>query len=71
MEETKVPLGEHFATYKQYKDDTDSIAGWLTRNALRCGFKIPTTPVTKTSRLKGKARKDAKAASPTGPKYVM
>lgn len=82
MERTPPSLGDHFTTYKQYKDDTDSIAGWLAKNALRCGYKIPTAagPASQppTTRLKGKARKEAREAvkapakaSATGPKYTI
>jgi hypothetical protein len=71
MEENKSPLSEHFATYKQYKDDTKSIAGWLAKNALRCGYEIPASAALKTSKLKGKARKQAKASVTGGSKYTM
>lgn len=72
------PLGDNFTTYRQYKDDTESIAGWLAKNALRCGYKIPTAagPASHppTARLKGKARKEARGAakaSSTGPRYTI
>lgn len=83
MERTASSLSDNFTTYKQYKDDTDSIAGWLAKNALRCGYKILTTTASPTSqpattRLKWKARKEARdatkapaKASSTGPKYTI
>ena len=46
--------------YKQYKDDTELIAGWLAEESLKCGYDLTTNrgPVHNvTGRLKGKARK--------------
>ncbi len=62
-------LKGRFVTYKQYKDDTESIAGWLAQNAARCGYEA--TVATASSiispvsgpRLKGKARKQAREAT--------
>ncbi|KAH9909765.1 hypothetical protein F4778DRAFT_13067 [Xylariomycetidae sp. FL2044] len=55
--------GKH-ATYKQYKHDTESIAGWLAKHAIACGYQISTPASTvaqsSTKRLKGKARKQAR-----------
>jgi hypothetical protein len=36
--EAKLPFGGHIAAYKQYKADTESIAGWLAVNAAKCGY---------------------------------
>ncbi|KAH9908419.1 hypothetical protein F4778DRAFT_795844 [Xylariomycetidae sp. FL2044] len=62
-------FGEHLATYKQYKADTEYIAGWLAMNAQNCGYNVATplsnaspTPAA-TTRLKGKARKQARNAA--------
>lgn len=58
------------STYKKYKQDTSTFVEWLSENAKRCGYKLPTiadtpkpaeTPVA-APRLKGKARKLAKQA---------
>lgn len=71
------PPNDLLSTYKQYKADTESIAGWLAETAVKCGYKIPTPPST---RLKGKARKTSKQASDAGspkppapsiPKYTI
>lgn len=64
MDEARSPLGDQFTTYRQYKADTDSIAGWLVKNALRCGLKI--SAPAPTTRLKGKARKQARDAATNG-----
>ncbi|KAI4861932.1 hypothetical protein F4820DRAFT_41118 [Hypoxylon rubiginosum] len=58
---------ERFSTYKQYKEDTEAIAGWLAYNSRRCGYQIdgplPPGPANApSSRLKGKARKQARSA---------
>jgi hypothetical protein len=70
MDEVRSTLGEHYTTYKQYKADTNSVAGWLAQNALRCGLKISvpasTTPAPAT-RLKGKARKLAREVGTNEP----
>ncbi|KAI1126901.1 hypothetical protein F5Y10DRAFT_293264 [Nemania abortiva] len=56
-------LANKLTTYKQYKEDTESIAGWLARNATRCGYRVADVlPSTSTGRLKGKARKQARDA---------
>lgn len=53
-------FSDNFTTYKQYKEDIESIAGWLAQHALRCGYKITTTAAQASGplsvRLKGKAR---------------
>ncbi|KAI1332520.1 hypothetical protein F5Y16DRAFT_394591 [Xylariaceae sp. FL0255] len=33
-------VSDFLLTYRQYKDDTDSIAGWLAQNAVRCEYKV-------------------------------
>ncbi|KAI1081969.1 hypothetical protein F5B20DRAFT_588088 [Whalleya microplaca] len=54
--------GDHFAAYKQYKEDTENIAGWLAFNSLQCRCQIDQSPPSSTTttgpskRLKGKAR---------------
>ncbi|KAK8133765.1 hypothetical protein PG984_005777 [Apiospora sp. TS-2023a] len=66
--DTKIsPPSELLATYKQYKKDTESIAGWLAENATKHGFKLGSTPMT-SGRLKGKARKEARKAMEAGAK---
>ncbi|KAG6000820.1 hypothetical protein E4U21_004963 [Claviceps maximensis] len=61
------------STYQQYKEDTNSIAAWLASTAKAAGFPAdllsPASPKAST-RLKGKARQNAKkkaAASPAPP----
>lgn len=58
-----------FPSYKQYKTDTDAVATWLANTAARYGYS--TAQLTsqaafqpKSSRLKGKARKIARQATP-------
>ncbi|KAK6952779.1 hypothetical protein Daesc_005073 [Daldinia eschscholtzii] len=74
-----------FSTYRQYKEDTEKIAGWLVYNARKCGYRIDeyiaessTDVLTVPSkRLKGKARKRAQTKppvlrkTPTIPKYSI
>ncbi|KAK7921303.1 hypothetical protein PG985_009325 [Apiospora marii] len=68
---TKIsPPGELLTTYKQYKKDTEYIAGWLAENATKCGFKLQNTPTT-SGRLKGKARKQAWEAGIKRPQYTV
>ncbi|KAI0006514.1 hypothetical protein F4779DRAFT_596171 [Xylariaceae sp. FL0662B] len=74
---------DRFVTYKQYKEDTETIAGWLARNALRCGYQIgqplSSNPSNVSSaRPKGKARKLARdkeksvsAKLSSGPTYTI
>ncbi|KAK6070962.1 hypothetical protein SCUP515_08179 [Seiridium cupressi] len=54
-------LSDVLFKYRQYKDDTESIAGWLAENAIKCGFEVnseaPTVP--STTRTKGNIRKQA------------
>lgn len=65
-------------SYKRYKEDTNVFATWLSKTAKACGYKPSkpanqdatppppsqnTTPATQGSRLKGKARKEAKMAT--------
>ena len=56
------PPTEILTTYRQYKRDTESIAGWLADNALKCGFKLAGAATASGPRLKGKARKQAQAS---------
>ncbi|KAK7948066.1 uncharacterized protein PG986_008952 [Apiospora aurea] len=60
--------GELPATHHQYKLDTEFIAGWLVKNATKCGFKLPdtATPTPSGPRLKGKARKQARETMKDG-----
>ncbi|KAG8162515.1 hypothetical protein KVR01_008280 [Diaporthe batatas] len=79
------------SVYHQYKEDTNALAAWLASTAKSRGYGAPkatpsytittTTAGSQTSkRLKGKARKDAKAAfqqahvssaESSGPEYVI
>lgn len=59
-------------SYTIYKEDTDSVATWLATTVRRCGYALDLLPgsadnhtAQKASRLKGKARKLAKAAAST------
>ncbi|TVY18008.1 hypothetical protein LARI1_G007450 [Lachnellula arida] len=59
-------------TYNRYKNDTSTFVRWLSENAQRCGYVTTvktTTPIppTKTPRLKGKARKEAKKTESSKP----
>lgn len=62
-------------SYKRYKEDTNVFATWLSTTANACGYKSETSPqppVQKnapkiaSSRLKGKARKEAQKATANG-----
>lgn len=62
-------------SYKRYKEDTNVFATWLSTTAKACGYKSeasPQPPVQKdapktpSSRLKGKARKEAQKAAANG-----
>ncbi|KAK0386743.1 hypothetical protein NLU13_6579 [Sarocladium strictum] len=65
-------------TYRQYKQDTDSVASWLASTAKSCGYPADLlansalTPeakqAPKSGRLKGKARKEARSSG--APKTV-
>lgn len=68
--------------YQQYKDDTNDVASWLATTAKAFGYsgKFGAFATTKPSaRLKGKERKQAKAAQvpntvpsePSKPKYIL
>lgn len=58
--------------YKEYKEDTNSVASWLASTAKSCGYPADllyggssqATNPKPSKRLKGKARKEAKAAAP-------
>ncbi|KAF2123213.1 hypothetical protein BDV96DRAFT_593651 [Lophiotrema nucula] len=64
--------------YRQYKKDTEYIAGWLAENAQRAGYRLSNeqnddTKAPSTQRLKGKARKEARNAAKAtadGPKQA-
>ncbi|KAK6825364.1 hypothetical protein PG987_012858 [Apiospora arundinis] len=56
------PPTEILTTYRQYKRDTESVAGWLAKNAVQCGFMLAGAVTDSGPRLKGKARKQARAA---------
>ncbi|KAK8862609.1 hypothetical protein PGQ11_008844 [Apiospora arundinis] len=56
------PPTEILTTYRQYKRDTESVAGWLAENAVQCGFMLAGAVTDSGPRLKGKARKQARAA---------
>ncbi|KAI1760162.1 hypothetical protein GGR53DRAFT_96820 [Hypoxylon sp. FL1150] len=56
------------STYRQYKEDTETIAGWLAHQSRKCGYQPPEAPPAvpdkpPSSRLKGKARKQARNAA--------
>lgn len=62
-------------SYKRYKEDTNVFATWLSTTAKACGYKsepssqLPVqkdAPKTPSSRLKGKARKEAQKAAANG-----
>ena len=62
-------------SYKRYKEDTNVFATWLSTTAKACGYKSETSPqppVQKnapkipSSRLKGKARKEAQKSTANG-----
>ncbi|EHY60040.1 hypothetical protein HRR83_006398 [Exophiala dermatitidis] len=48
--------------YKQYKKDTELVAGWLAQKAASCGYK-PNMTTTNEPKLKGRARKLARDAA--------
>ncbi|KAF2108575.1 hypothetical protein BDV96DRAFT_262247 [Lophiotrema nucula] len=52
--------------YRQYKEDTAYIAGWLVEKSKECGYQADTQKLPVPARLKGRARKIAKAAIDTG-----
>ena len=74
-----------FSTYIEYKKDTDAIAGWLASTAKLAGFSSDsissvTAKQLPSSRLKGKARTEAKKNASIsystrlpggGPRYVI
>ncbi|KAI8716520.1 hypothetical protein NCS52_00946100 [Fusarium sp. LHS14.1] len=62
-------------TYRQYKQDTDSVASWLASTATARGYPVDLlahshpTPAPETSgRLKGKARMKARSEGASNPK---
>ncbi|VUC22349.1 unnamed protein product [Clonostachys rosea] len=70
--------------YRQYKEDTDSVAAWLASTAKSCGYPadLLASPswdapqAKKSTRLKGKQRKQAKASgkantAPKTSKYIV
>jgi hypothetical protein len=66
-----------FTTFKQYKLDTEHIAGWLASTAEKCGFVRASQSVEKAPKLKGRARKLARDAAKAeknhkeAPQYVI
>lgn len=68
MSAAGIETSELISTYKQYKADTETIAGWLAETSLRCGGHISPAPAAAptSTRLKGEARKQAKEAAKTG-----
>lgn len=57
-------------TYRQYKQDTDSVASWLASTAIARGYPadlLATAPKT-SGRLKGKARTKARSGGASNPK---
>ncbi|RSL61053.1 hypothetical protein CEP54_006429 [Fusarium duplospermum] len=68
-------LPQLLGTYRQYKQDTDSVASWLASAAIARGYSADllatsySTPAPKTSgRLKGKARAKARSEGASNPK---
>ncbi|KAM0441305.1 hypothetical protein ACHAPT_000614 [Fusarium lateritium] len=67
------PVQSDYAIYQQYKADTDSVATWLATTARANGYaeeannaaSSSKNPGASSTRLKGKARKAAKAAQAT------
>ncbi|KAI6081936.1 hypothetical protein F4821DRAFT_274522 [Hypoxylon rubiginosum] len=60
---------QRYSTYKQYKEDTEAIAGWLDHHSRKCGLKLG-----KTSKPKSKARKlksKTKSAADQAHKYAV
>ncbi|KAK2058793.1 hypothetical protein LY76DRAFT_592953 [Colletotrichum caudatum] len=57
--------------YRQYKQDTDSVARWLASTAKACGYPAPFSGLgsqtPKSGRLKGKERIKARAGAKEGP----
>lgn len=53
-----------FSSYRRYKADTDRSTTWLAETAQACGYDTPQKHAP-SSRMKGKARKQAKAAAAT------
>jgi hypothetical protein len=53
-----------FDTHKRYKADTNRVVTWLAETAQKCGLTLNTQPSSSrpSGRLKGKARKEARAA---------
>lgn len=54
--------------YRQYKEDTEFVAGWLAAESPQCGYELATVGTQAhqkgTGRLKGKARKQVRHACP-------
>lgn len=81
--------GPLVSTYRQYKEDTDAVASWLASTARACGYSAdlftgsgPSQAPSSSTRLKGKARVQAKNAAggqsssrppapPAGPKFTI
>nr|CAH0046424.1 unnamed protein product [Clonostachys solani] len=65
--------------YRQYKNDTDSLASWLASTARHHGYPLDLSPRNQgntstpnsTGRLKGKARREARNAAPSAAKYII
>ncbi|CAH0023410.1 unnamed protein product [Clonostachys rhizophaga] len=65
--------------YRQYKNDTDSLASWLASTARHHGYPLApllrssgnTSTAKSTGRLKGKARREAHNAGPKPAKYII
>lgn len=63
--------GNLVSIYKEYKEDTNAVASWLASTARSCGYpsdllrgdSSQATGPERSKRLKGKARKEAKAAA--------
>ncbi|KAI1113765.1 hypothetical protein F5Y14DRAFT_462239 [Nemania sp. NC0429] len=64
-------LANSLTTYRRYKEDTESIAGWLAQTAAGCGYRAVDELPPTTGQLKGKARKQAREAAKDGPHYII
>ena len=60
-----------YSSYQRYKEDTNTFITWLSQAARACGFKLAENKSEKvaTPRLKGKARKEARAQAASSTDY--
>ncbi len=62
---TQGPIPEMALAYKRYKEDTETVAGWLAGKAAIAGYKpnASNAPLSNQPKLKGRARKLARDAA--------